>query len=428
MNIIDNIRIENLWGEVSLISIKFDRKYNFIIGKNGTGKTTIINLIAAILSADFHKLDRIQFDRVVVVLKTLSANKKPIIEVTKRQKEGLPYCDITYIFRESSSGESISYDLDALERERYYRGVPSRMVRDRQHHKFFADIEFQLKQYVEICWLSVHRYSDDLRVQEESKNLPSIDRKIVALNNALVRYFSQISRQYSDQLLEFQKKSFLSVLTPDKNSAIFALASSMDIEREREALQEVFSVLGVEKKQYGAKLKTHFDKFVSAKEAMEQRQALTTDDFASLYNAWRTHSLVQDYEELQKKRDEVFRSRNTFVDLLNVLLDGRKKISISESNELVVQTKMGRPIPLEELSSGEKQLLIILGEALLQHSKPTVYIADEPELSLHVVWQEQLTNVITMLNPNAQIVFATHSPDIVNGHSDKVIDMESRVS
>ncbi|HCL3974884.1 TPA: ATP-binding protein, partial [Pseudomonas aeruginosa] len=53
-----------------------------------------------------------------------------------------------------------------------------------------------------------------------------------------------------------------------------------------------------------------------------------------------------------------------------------------------------------------------------------IYIADEPELSLHVLWQEQLTSAISQLNQNAQIVFATHSPDVVGVHGDKIIDME----
>ena len=74
--------------------------------------------------------------------------------------------------------------------------------------------------------------------------------------------------------------------------------------------------------------------------------------------------------------------------------------------------------------SGEKQLLIILGEALLQRSAPWVYIADEPELSLHVTWQESLVRNLKKVNPNAQIVFATHSPDIVSTYEDCVFDME----
>ena len=83
-----------------------------------------------------------------------------------------------------------------------------------------------------------------------------------------------------------------------------------------------------------------------------------------------------------------------------------------------------KPIEIEALSSGEKQLLIILGQALLQDLTPVIFIADEPELSLHVEWQEKLTPSIAELNPNAQIVFATHSPDIVGAYSHRIINME----
>ena len=51
----------------------------------------------------------------------------------------------------------------------------------------------------------------------------------------------------------------------------------------------------------------------------------------------------------------------------------------------------GRTIQLRELSSGEKQLVIILGEANSHNNAPLGSISDEPELSLHVTWQEKLT-------------------------------------
>ena len=53
-----------------------------------------------------------------------------------------------------------------------------------------------------------------------------------------------------------------------------------------------------------------------------------------------------------------------------------------------------------------------------------IFIADEPEISLHVIWQENLLKGIRNLNENAQLIIATHSPDIVADFSDKVTDME----
>ena len=82
-------------------------------------------------------------------------------------------------------------------------------------------------------------------------------------------------------------------------------------------------------------------------------------------------------------------------------------------------------IPLTQLSSGEKQLIILLTESLLQKSKETLFIADEPELSLHIEWQRKVISSITTLNPNAQIIIATHSPEIVGKFKDKAINMEN---
>jgi len=79
------------------------------------------------------------------------------------------------------------------------------------------------------------------------------------------------------------------------------------------------------------------------------------------------------------------------------------------------------------LSSGEKQLLIILGQSLLQENINHIYIADEPELSLHVEWQEKLVNSLKSVNPNSQIIFATHSPDIVGDFSNSVIKVEKAI-
>jgi predicted ATP-dependent endonuclease of OLD family len=50
---------------------------------------------------------------------------------------------------------------------------------------------------------------------------------------------------------------------------------------------------------------------------------------------------------------------------------------------------------------------------------------DEPEISLHVEWQEELIKIIRSLNNNVQVILATHSPSLVmNGWMDKITNME----
>lgn len=426
MNILDSVLIEGLWRpSTPPISFKLDQNFNFLIGQNGTGKTTVINLIAAALEADFERLDKIQFTRLLITLKDQKSRKKPSIEVTKKEKKEVPYYDIQYRIKSSVKDEAKTFDLDALAEEQFYRGMPPRMLRDRHYREKFLDIKHQLQTMVSVCWLSVHRQNEEQRATDDRKYIPAVDQKLATLNTSFLKYFSQLSRNYAEQTKEFQKKSFLSLLSVEAVHTIAGFSKTIDIDKEKETLSNVLEILGVDRDKYTAQLKSHFEKFDTARTDFLNENKLTTTSFAPIYNALKAHSLVQYYEELELRKKEIFRPQDNFLLVINELFDGRKTIHVTERNEVTVKTKDGRQIALEELSSGEKQLLIILGEALLREESTVVYIADEPELSLHVKWQEKLTDAIAKLNPNTQIIFATHSPDIVSRHTSNMIDMES---
>lgn len=64
-----------------------------------------------------------------------------------------------------------------------------------------------------------------------------------------------------------------------------------------------------------------------------------------------------------------------------------------------------------QLSSGEKQLLLLILKTLVAQS--TIALWDEPEISLHVAWQQKLISTMRELNPNMQLIIATHSPSIL---------------
>lgn len=81
-----------------------------------------------------------------------------------------------------------------------------------------------------------------------------------------------------------------------------------------------------------------------------------------------------------------------------------------------------------QLSSGEKQLLLILINVFLQEKQPAIVLMDEPEQSLHISWQQYLIEAIRNLNPKCQLIITTHSPSILSmGWSDKVVYMENIV-
>lgn len=424
MNIITNVNIIGLWGNQD-INIVINDKTNFIIGVNGTGKTTLINLLAAVLTIDIDKLIRIEFNSIEIKLKEVGGSRRPSIRVVKNSNFGDE--TLTYEIKKAVKDSPIisvfdsKFDHVFFEIKDKMRGYRRKLIGNDSSN--IHEVSSTLEELIKVSWLSVNRV-DNINIRDSDKRSTStIDHKITNLNNDLVRYFSVLSQQFSDHTIEFQKKSFLALINNEGANAIFQFSSSVDIEKERKTLIEVFEVLGVENKAYAKKLNDHFARLDKVKNK-NNLAGIAVDDFSVIYNSWRAHTLIADYELLQAKKSEIFKPRDNFINLLNSMFGGRKRFSVSDKNELIVMTKDQRPIGLDELSSGEKQLLIILGETLLQHSESVIYIADEPELSLHVIWQEQLTGAISKLNPNAQIIFATHSPDIVGINQDAIIDME----
>ena len=120
-------------------------------------------------------------------------------------------------------------------------------------------------------------------------------------------------------------------------------------------------------------------------------------------------------QELTQKQDEI-KSRtygllNTFREIIDSMFyDTQKKInleSIEKSFSISSQNKELEPL---DLSSGEKQVLIIFLTILLKENKPYVLMMDEPENSLHSEWQINFVENIRKLNKKVQIIIATHNP------------------
>lgn len=125
-----------------------------------------------------------------------------------------------------------------------------------------------------------------------------------------------------------------------------------------------------------------------------------------------------------EKASEINRRINDFLKLVNeFFIETGKELVIRESRLVFVQGKS--IIELEKLSSGEKQLLLILLNVFLLEGKTAVVFMDEPEIALHVSWQYKLLDTLTNLNPEAQFIVTTHSPSIFgNGWGSNVVYME----
>ncbi|MCR5179930.1 MAG: ATP-binding protein [Bacteroidaceae bacterium] len=128
--------------------------------------------------------------------------------------------------------------------------------------------------------------------------------------------------------------------------------------------------------------------------------------------------------EAQQKAQEIAQEKSHFHDLVDDLFQSTGKRIDRSANELYFY-HLDEHITPYVLSSGEKQILIILLTVLVQNREPYVLLMDEPEISLHIEWQQRLLELIVDLNPQAQVIVTTHSPAVVmNGWMDRVTDVE----
>ncbi|SFB69653.1 AAA domain-containing protein, putative AbiEii toxin, Type IV TA system [Xylanibacter ruminicola] len=120
---------------------------------------------------------------------------------------------------------------------------------------------------------------------------------------------------------------------------------------------------------------------------------------------------------------QLSQKKSRFQDIVDELFRETGKKIIRTENELRF-TQIGEVLLPYQLSSGEKQMLIILLTVLVEDNLPYVLFMDEPEASLHLEWQKRLVDLCVELNPNVQIILTTHSPAIVmNGWVDSVTEV-----
>ena len=115
--------------------------------------------------------------------------------------------------------------------------------------------------------------------------------------------------------------------------------------------------------------------------------------------------------------------KTRFQDILDDLFQETGKKIVRTENEIRF-SQIGEVLMPYQLSSGEKQMLVILLTVLVEDEQPCVLFMDEPEVSLHIEWQKRLIDLCLELNPHVQIILTTHSPAVImNGWVDAVTEV-----
>ena len=126
--------------------------------------------------------------------------------------------------------------------------------------------------------------------------------------------------------------------------------------------------------------------------------------------------------------EDINAHNNTFIGIINrAFANTNKTVDTTQSK---LQFKLGEDLleSNKRLSAGEKQFLIVMLTVLMQRKEERILIMDEPEISMHLDWQRTLIENIQTLNPNCQIIIATHAPGVImDGWEQFVENMSSLI-
>ena len=133
-----------------------------------------------------------------------------------------------------------------------------------------------------------------------------------------------------------------------------------------------------------------------------------------------------DFDEKYQIYENFINQLELFTEIINDKLNF-KDIAISREKGIFIKDTdfTGKQISLSQLSSGEKQEIILFYKLIFETPENTLLLIDEPEISLHIAWQKKfmddLYKIIKFKKLN--VIVATHSPQIINNHWENQIDL-----
>lgn len=416
---VKSLSISGLWGERD-IDLTFHADVNVLVGPNGCGKTTVLNLIRYVLYGEVQELSELQFDKIVLGLEAFRGASKLKLEVTS-QESSLVY---------KIAGKEYEIATDSFVQRKYVRMHPNRKRR------IARVLVEDLSSIVPFVWLPITRrlpipedeatyFESSVReVRNRRHRLESVDQRLFELLRELSGYRAKMDAQLAKRYKEFER-SVLSLILFSKEFDRQVALSEVPTEQDKQQLLKAFSDAGLLDSKMRERIDEHFE---AARNAVRENRgdAVTLEELLVLPLVRRTKEMVKLASKLELQRAEIFFQLRVFERIVNEFLGGKRLSVLDDGAVRFARESKGEDcqFPPDQLSSGEKQILILLIEALLREREPVVYVVDEPELSLHIEWQEKLLQSLVDLAQQVQVIVATHSPDIVGPFREKVIEMK----
>lgn len=428
--------INNLFNQFN-VRLPLDEKVNIFLGENGMGKTTILNCLYYVLSGNIEKLNNIIFDAISLTFidgEKISINHNDISSYVEDyiydnspyRRRSVRFESLFSIKELENINKLIEEGSNEDELKKYYFkvsdifGMPPTIARR------------ELERYI------LQRYRKNNTTKADFNNVIEFKKKVEEKIDEEILYFPtyrRIEEDMSNLGIDIEK---------DRVKSRLIQFGMTDVEKNIETLlQTIKSVAitgfakmtGVLLKQYlngelsdFENYKIEQNKLIIALarigdqiEERDKQRIIELVDNSDIYNRKNRYllnlikNLIDSYER-QNMYDERVK---IFCSICNNYLNGKKYIYDETNVELgIYKDKAKKPIGIQNLSSGEKQIISVFSKLYIENIEKCIILFDEPELSLSIKWQNMFLPDVVNSGKCSTLIAVTHSPFIFDNEFD----------
>lgn len=422
------------------VSIRFNSDLTLLVGKNGAGKTTILNILNILLSKQFENLFKYNFKS--MVLTTAEGN------LTVKKNEN--YLDLQW----NPTNEKIGYSELQVYRRTYSYGYGGKQE---VSFEYDGNLDGFAESIETMYFPTYRRLETDIfnllsnSISNNSEDISNYSRRTVdevlnslsnfsyETNNNIVlgvsnKEISSMIKKKWEAVIKFEKEklnslvrnfmlSLLKTPSPKEELSLGYLHKTFNADEVKEKLKQFFTMIGyIDKNNLSAVelINEHVQRVEKALgiDDSNLEVLLNEESVDALVSHNLIHRLLGMFEESHQVITEQKKPFRELVKDLKEFIDA--DITFNEGEGVLYFSKNQNELNSEDLSAGEKQLVTLFVYTKLCNREKTILLIDEPELSLHISWQRKFLKHIMNNNKNVQFIISSHSPFIVSNYKDKV--------
>ncbi|CAM4003686.1 MULTISPECIES: AAA family ATPase [Flavobacterium] len=422
-------------------NIDFDDRLTYLIGINGTGKTSVLKLVLGLISPSFNYLNNIEFETIELlcfdenkntfnICSKPDANNKISLQIQINDDEPIVgYFEKIHTSQFNSRNDEREdkiqklielFDEEVVVKKIKELTTPLFLGLDRRVYEG-QDIDKMRRNF-----LFRRRYREFPQDDPLNISLMDIQEIIFDYVRIIASEQPQINQDFKNKIL-LQSFEFL------ESQQINIVKDFKDLRKKKEDALNAFNNLNISG--FTEQVNSFFDQLEQVLKDLRKRNKEDTVDSESIefYQKWfnnqpqlkRIDKLIEYNQAYQFEIEKLYEPLEKLKNIINQFFsESKKNILIDAQGEVKIEFKNGKLAKLYELSSGEKQIITMLGHLIFFeekfNKKPGIFIIDEPEVSLHLAWQEIFVNSILKASPNTQFILATHSPAITGDAPEEI--------